>query len=65
VKGGVLVFGCGSPKNLELQTKPQIQKALKIKEKGHDFFSQIADARPDAGGLSGATPSDAASCGEG
>jgi deoxyhypusine synthase len=47
-----------------LQTEPQIQEVLKIKEKGHDFFLQITDARPDTGGLSGATPSEAVSWGK-
>jgi deoxyhypusine synthase len=31
---------------------------------GHDFFIQITDARPDTGGLSGATPSEAKSWGK-
>jgi deoxyhypusine synthase len=63
-KSGVLIFGGGSPKNFMLQTEPQIQEVLKIKEKGHDFFLQITDARPDTGGLSGATPSEAVSWGK-
>ena len=33
-------------------------------EKGHDYFIQITDARPDTGGLSGATPSEAVSWGK-
>ena len=61
---GLLIFGGGSPKNFMLQTEPQIQEVLKIKEKGHDFFLQITDARPDTGGLSGATPSEAVSWGK-
>jgi deoxyhypusine synthase len=61
---GVLIFGGGSPKNFLLQTEPQIQEVLKIDEKGHDFFIQITDARPDTGGLSGATPSEAVSWGK-
>jgi len=61
---GVLIFGGGSPKNFLLQTEPQIQEVLKIDEKGHDFFVQITDARPDTGGLSGATPSEAVSWGK-
>lgn len=60
-KSGVLVFGGGSPKNFVLQTEPQIQEVLHINEKGHDYFIQITDARPDTGGLSGATPSEAVS----
>ena len=63
-KSGVLIFGGGSPKNFMLQTEPQIQEVLKINEKGHDFFLQITDARPDTGGLSGATPSEAVSWGK-
>jgi deoxyhypusine synthase len=63
-RSGVLIFGGGSPKNFILQTEPQIQEVLKIDEKGHDFFIQITDARPDTGGLSGATPSEAVSWGK-
>jgi deoxyhypusine synthase len=47
-----------------LQTEPQIQEVLGIKEKGHDYFLQITDARPDTGGLSGATPFEAVSWGK-
>jgi deoxyhypusine synthase len=60
----VLIFGGGSPKNFMLQTEPQIQEVLGIKEKGHDYFLQITDARPDTGGLSGATPSEAVTWGK-
>lgn len=63
-RSGVLIFGGGSPKNFMLQTEPQIQEVLQIKEKGHDFFLQVTDARPDTGGLSGATPSEAVSWGK-
>lgn len=63
-KSGVLIWGGGSPKNFMLQTEPQIQEILRIKEKGHDYFIQITDARPDTGGLSGATPSEAVSWGK-
>jgi len=63
-KSGVLIFGGGSPKNFLLQTEPQIQEVLKINEKGHDFFVQVTDARPDTGGLSGATPAEAVSWGK-
>lgn len=63
-RSGVLIFGGGSPKNFILQTEPQIQEVLQIKEKGHDFFLQVTDARPDTGGLSGATPSEAVSWGK-
>ena len=63
-RSGVLIFGGGSPKNFLLQTEPQIQEVLKIEEKGHDYFLQVTDARPDTGGLSGATPSEAVSWGK-
>ena len=35
-----------------------------IPEKGHDYFLQCTDARPDTGGLSGATPAEAVSWGK-
>jgi len=63
-RSGVLIAGGGSPKNFMLQTEPQIQEVLGIDEKGHDFFLQITDARPDTGGLSGATPAEAVSWGK-
>jgi len=37
---------------------------LGIDERGHDYFLQITDARPDTGGLSGATPGEAVSWGK-
>jgi deoxyhypusine synthase len=61
---GVLLIGGGSPKNFVLQTEPQIQEVLGISEKGHDYYLQITDARPDTGGLSGATPAEAVSWGK-
>ena len=60
----VLIFGGGSPKNFMLQTEPQIQEVMGIEEKGHDYFLQFTDARPDTGGLSGATPAEAVSWGK-
>ena len=63
-KSAVLVLGGGSPKNFVLQTEPHIQEILGIEETGHDYFLQITDARPDTGGLSGATPSEAVSWGK-
>ncbi len=60
----VLILGGGSPKNFMLQTEPQIQEVMGIAEKGHDYFLQVTDARPDTGGLSGATPSEAVSWGK-
>ncbi len=63
-KSGVFILGGGSPKNFLLQTEPQIQEVLKIEDKGHDFYLQVTDARPDSGGLSGATPAEAVSWGK-
>lgn len=63
-KSAILIMGGGSPKNFALQTEPQIQEVLGIDEKGHDFFLQVTDARPDTGGLSGATPAEAVSWGK-
>jgi len=60
----VFILGGGSPKNFMLQTEPQIQEVLGLKENGHDYFLQITDARPDTGGLSGATPAEAVSWGK-
>ena len=63
-KSGVVILGGGSPKNFILQTEPHIQEVLGLDEKGHDYFIQITDARPDTGGLSGATPHEAMSWGK-
>jgi len=63
-ESGLVILGGGSPKNFMLQTEPQIQEVLGIEESGHDYFLQITDARPDTGGLSGATPSEAVSWGK-
>jgi deoxyhypusine synthase len=63
-KSACLIVGGGSPKNFMLQTEPQIQEVLGIDEKGHDYFLQLTDARPDTGGLSGATPAEAVSWGK-
>ena len=63
-RSGVLIAGGGSPKNFMLQTEPQIQEVLGIDERGHDYFLQLTDARPDTGGLSGATPAEAVSWGK-
>ncbi len=60
----VFLLGGGSPKNFMLQTEPQIQEVMGIEERGHDYFFQCTDARPDTGGLSGATPSEAVSWGK-
>jgi deoxyhypusine synthase len=61
---GVLILGGGSPKNFVLQTEPQIQEVLGLEEAGHDYFLQITDARPDTGGLSGATAHEAMTWGK-
>ncbi len=63
-KSAVLLLGGGSPKNFVLQTEPHIQEVLGLQEDGHDYFIQFTDARPDTGGLSGATPSEAVSWGK-
>jgi len=63
-KSAVMLMGGGSPKNFTLQTEPQIQEVLRIKEVGQDYFFQVTDARPDTGGLSGATPHEAVSWGK-
>jgi len=63
-KSAVWILGGGSPKNFVLQTEPHIQEVLGIEDAGHDYFLQITDARPDTGGLSGATPSEAVSWGK-
>jgi deoxyhypusine synthase len=60
----VFILGGGSPKNFILQTEPQIQEVMGIQERGHDYFLQCTDARPDTGGLSGATPAEAVSWGK-
>jgi deoxyhypusine synthase len=60
-KSAILIWGGGSPKNFALQTEPYLQEILGFPIKGHDYFIQITDARPDTGGLSGATPHEAVS----
>jgi deoxyhypusine synthase len=63
-KSGVWILGGGSPKNFMLQTEPQLQEVLFVNERGHDYFLQVTDARPDTGGLSGATPGEAVTWGK-
>jgi len=63
-RSAVVILGGGSPKNFVLQTEPQIQEVLGLEEEGHDYYLQVTDARPDTGGLSGATPSEAVSWGK-
>jgi deoxyhypusine synthase len=59
-----VIFGGGSPKNFILQTEPQIQEILGLEDFGHDYYIQFTDARPDTGGLSGATPGEAVTWGK-
>jgi deoxyhypusine synthase len=54
VSGG-LELGGGVPKNFFQQTGPALYQILKLKEGGQDYLVQLTDARPDTGGLSGAT----------
>src|SRR6202011_842301 len=63
-KSACWILGGGSPKNFMLQTEPQIQEVLGLSESGHDYFLQVTDARPDTGGLSGATASEAMTWGK-
>ena len=63
-KSAAVIIGGGSPKNFLLQTQPQIHEVLGLEERGHDYFIQFTDARPDTGGLSGATPAEAVSWGK-
>lgn len=63
-QSAAIILGGGSPKNFLLQAQPQIHEVLGLEERGHDYFVQITDARPDTGGLSGATPSEAVSWGK-
>jgi deoxyhypusine synthase len=59
-----VMVGGGAPKNFLLQTGPQLEDILGLEEQPHDYFIQFTDARPDTGGLSGATPSEAVSWGK-
>ena len=54
-RSGGLELGGGVPKNFFQQTGPALYQILKVKEGGQDYLIQITDARPDTGGLSGAT----------
>jgi deoxyhypusine synthase len=60
-ESAAIVWGGGSPKNFLLQTEPQLQEILGFHITGHDYYMQVTDARPDTGGLSGATPHEAVS----
>ena len=63
-KNGAVEVGGGTPKNFFMQTQPMLWQILGQNKGGHDFFVQLTDARPDTGGLSGATPSEARSWGK-
>ena len=54
-RSGGLELGGGVPKNFFQQTGPALYQILKVKEGGQDYLIQMTDARPDTGGLSGAT----------
>jgi deoxyhypusine synthase len=54
-KSGGVELGGGVPKNFFQQTGPALYQILKLKEGGQDYLIQFTDARPDTGGLSGAT----------
>ena len=54
-KSGILELGGGVPKNTAQQTGPLLDQILRRNNGGQDYIIQITDARPDTGGLSGAT----------
>src|ERR671914_2436763 len=54
-RSGGIELGGGVPKNFFQQTGPALYQILKLKEGGQDYLIQLTDARPDTGGLSGAT----------
>ena len=54
-KSGILELGGGVPKNMAQQTGPLLDQILRRDDGGQDYIIQITDARPDTGGLSGAT----------
>ena len=54
-KSGILEIGGGVPKNTAQQTGPLLDQILRREDGGQDYIIQITDARPDTGGLSGAT----------
>ncbi len=54
-RSGGLELGGGVPKNFFQQTGPALYQILHMDEAGQDYLIQITDARPDTGGLSGAT----------
>ena len=54
-KSGIVELGGGVPKNSAQQTGPLLDQILRREDGGQDYIIQITDARPDTGGLSGAT----------
>ncbi|MGQ0638218.1 MAG: homospermidine biosynthesis protein [Nitrososphaerota archaeon] len=54
-KSGIVEIGGGVPKNTAQQTGPLLDQILGLEHGGQDYIIQITDARPDTGGLSGAT----------
>jgi deoxyhypusine synthase len=54
-KSGIVELGGGVPKNSAQQTGPLLDQILRQNDGGQDYIIQITDARPDTGGLSGAT----------
>jgi len=54
-KSGIVELGGGVPKNTAQQTGPLLDQILRRNNGGQDYIIQITDARPDTGGLSGAT----------
>ncbi len=54
-KSGIVELGGGVPKNTAQQTGPLLDQILRQNSGGQDYIIQITDARPDTGGLSGAT----------
>lgn len=54
-RSGILELGGGVPKNAAQQTAPLLDQILRRGNGGQDYIIQITDARPDTGGLSGAT----------
>jgi deoxyhypusine synthase len=54
-KTGIVELGGGVPKNTAQQTGPILDQILDFGHGGQNYIIQITDARPDTGGLSGAT----------
>ena len=52
---GIVELGGGVPKNAAQQTGPLLDQILRRNDGGQDYIIQVTDARPDTGGLSGAT----------